>query len=98
MAKKNFATAPKPTGQPSDDQIAAFERGGAGHDTQTSRNTTAGIKTEPTKRLSLDLPQSLHIRFKTVCSATSRKMAKELQTFIEARTAELEDEIGISHK
>ena len=56
------------------------------------------MKCEPTKRLSLDLPQSLHTRFKTVCSATRRKMVNELQAFIESRTEELEKEVGITHK
>ena len=46
----------------------------------------------PTKHLSLDLPQSLHTRFKTACSATRRKMVHELQAFMTARTEELEKE------
>jgi len=53
---------------------------------------------EPTKRLSIDLPASVHMRFKTACSATGRKMVSEIQEFIEHRTAELEDEAGISRK
>ena len=55
-------------------------------------------KTEPTKRLSLDLPQSLHTRFKTACSATSRKMVNEMQALIASRTEELEKEAGVTHK
>jgi hypothetical protein len=101
MAQKNFATAPKLAKQPTDDQIAAFERGGTGHDKHSqraSKPTAAKVKTEPTKRLSLDLPQSLHTRFKTACSATRRKMINELQTFIATRTEELEEEAGITHK
>lgn len=53
---------------------------------------------EPTKRLSLDLPQSMHTRFKTACSATGRKMAVELQQYIELRTSEMETEAGIVRK
>ena len=101
MAQKNFATAPKPAKQPTDEQIAAFERGGTGHDKHHQRASTppvALVKTEPTKRLSLDLPQSLHTRFKTACSATRRKMGNELQTFIATRTEEIEKEAGIAHK
>ena len=102
MAQKNFGTAPKPAKQPTDEQIAAFERGGTGghdkHSQRASKPTAAKAKTEPTKRLSLDLPQSLHTRFKTACSATSRKMVNELQTFIATRTEELEKEAGITHK
>ena len=50
---------------------------------------------EPIKRLSINLPQSLHTRFKTVCSATNRRMVRELLDFIESRTAELEEETGL---
>ena len=101
MVTKNFATAPKPAKHPTDDQIAAFEHGGTGHDTPSQRAGAPAAekaKTEPIKRLSLDLPQSLHTLFKTACSATNRKMVNELQAFIAARTEELEKESGITHK
>ncbi len=98
MSKKTFASAPKPK-QITDDQIAAFERDGAGHDTKST--AASPVRTAPeehTKRLSLDLPISMHTRFKTACSATGRKMVGELQTYIEARTAELEAEAGLTRK
>jgi hypothetical protein len=100
MSKKTFSTAPKPRQQPTDDQILAFERGGAGHDTTQVERPVPKVATtdEATKRLSLDLPASLHTRFKTACSATDRKMVGELQAYIEARTKELEDEAGITRK
>ena len=99
MSKKTFSAAPKPK-QPTDDQILAFEQGGAGHDTTQASSPVAkpAATDEPTKRLSLDLPASLHTRFKTACSATSRKMVGELQDFIKKRTIELEDEAGMNHK
>ena len=99
MSKKTFSAAPKPK-QPTDDQILAFERGGAGHDRTRASLSVAKVTAtdEPTKRLSLDLPASLHTRFKTACSATDRKMVGELQAYIEARTKELEDEAGITRK
>ena len=102
MAQKNFTTAPKPTKQSMEKDIDAFERGGPGHDTatrHTGKPTVAQkVKTEPIKRLSLDLPQSLHTRFKTACSATRRKMGSELRDIIAARTEELEKEAGVVHK
>lgn len=99
MSKKTFSAAPKPKQQPTDDQILAFERGGAGHDTtQAAKPAPKPVVEEATKRLSLDLPASMHTRFKTACSATNRKMVAELQAFIETRTAELEDEAGITRK
>lgn len=99
MSKKTFSAAPKPKQQPTDDQILAFERGGAGHDTTRADKPVAKtMPDEPTKRLSLDLPASLHTRFKTACSATDRKMVGELQAFIEQRTEELEEDAGITRK
>ena len=99
MSKKTFSAAPKPKQQPTDDQILAFERGGAGHDTTRADKPVAKtMPDEPTKRLSLGLLASLHRRFKTACSATDRKMVGELQAFIEQRTQELEDDAGITRK
>jgi len=49
-------------------------------------------KAEPTRRLSIDLPESLHRRFKTACSKTDKKMLAEVTHFIKRRTAELEKE------
>jgi len=40
----------------------------------------------------------MHTRFKTACSATGRKMVAELQAYIAQRTAELEDEAGLTRK
>ena len=100
MSKKTFAAAPKPS-QPTGEEIEAFERNGAGHDRQPAPINPApnvATPTEPTKRLSLDLPASVHTRFKTACSATGRKMVGELQIFIERRITELETEAGITRK
>ncbi len=100
MTKKTFAAAPKPR-QPTAEEIEAFERNGVGHDRQPAPAGPAhGVATpaEPTKRLSLDLPASVHTRFKTACSATGRKMVGELQIFIERRITELETEAGIARK
>jgi hypothetical protein len=92
MPKKTFTAAPKPR-QPTADEIAAYEQSGAGHDQKPETGPA-----EPTKRLSLDLPASVHTRFKTACSATRRKMVSELAELIERRTAELEAEAGITRK
>jgi len=99
MSKKTFSLAPKPRTQTlSEDQIRAYESSGTGHDTREAVKPFPEIATkpaEPTRRLSLDIPQSLHKRFKTACSATDRKMVGELQGYIERRTEELEREAGI---
>jgi hypothetical protein len=102
-SKKSFSTAPKPqTTQPSLETITAFEQGGAGHDAKpivAAINPPVREKKvvqEPSKRISLDLPASLHKRFKTACSATDAKMTAEMLLFIERRTAELEKKAGIT--
>ena len=105
MSKKTFTAAPKPR-QPTADEIDAFERNGTGHDRTPAPAAAASQPAaspearpaEPTKRLSLDLPATAHRRFKTACSATGRKMVSEIHDFIERRTAELEEEAGISRK
>lgn len=92
-ARKSFATAPRPR-QPTDEEISAFERSGTGHDTR-ARATTAR-RSEPTKRLSIDLPASAHQRFKTACVANGLKMVDEVEEFIARRTAELEAKAGLA--
>lgn len=98
MSTKSFKTAPRPSKSPSVDQIAAFEKGGTGTDQASSKSPSSSpaVHGEQTKRLSLDLPASVHTRFKTACSATNRKMVSELASFIESRIVELEKEAGIS--
>jgi hypothetical protein len=82
---KTFAQAPKP--QPlTAEAISAFERGGAGQDTQTHISPKVG-KQEPTRRLSIDLPESWHRRFKTACSKTDKKMLAEVTDFIKRQPA-----------
>lgn len=47
-------------------------------------------------RLTIDLPEPVHTRFKTACAMTKRKMVEEVRAFIERRTAELERQAGRS--
>lgn len=79
--------------------MEAYEKGGAGHDsTPVAPSVVYAAPVEAAKRLSLDLPTSVHTRFKTACSATGRKMVAEIQDFIERRATELEAEAGIARK
>ena len=88
MAKKQFSTAPKPSNQLSQADIEAFEQGGVGQDKRPQNHKTTNVG--KTKRLSIDLPEDTHTRFKVVCSANGLKMTKEVENFILARCAELE--------
>lgn len=47
---------------------------------------------EPIKRLSIDMLESLHRRFQLACIAADKVMADEILDFIERRTAELNKE------
>ena len=83
MARKSFKSAPVKAQQPTDAQIEQYTKGGKGTD-----NTPD----EPTKRLSIDVPESLHTRFKVACAKSQIKMAPEIIAFMERRIAELEGE------
>jgi hypothetical protein len=49
-------------------------------------------KAEPTRRLSIDVPESWHRRFKIACTRADKKMIEEVTEFIKRRTVELERE------
>jgi hypothetical protein len=67
--------------------------GGTGRTTNTGLGvTTKPGKTEPTRRLSIDLPESWHRRFKIACTRADKKMIDEVTEFIKQRTLELENE------
>lgn len=98
MSKKSFAAAPKPKPLASE-QIDAYVHGGAGHDTSTfPEPAVQKRKIGPMKRLSIDVPEEAHRRFKVACAASGKKMAVELTAFIERRTAELEEKAGLTRK
>ena len=61
-----------------------------------SRGIPRNHTSEPVKRLSLNLPESLHTRFRTACSATNRKMMSEIQELVAHRTEELEEQAGLN--
>ncbi|MDD9911112.1 MAG: plasmid partition protein ParG [Ahrensia sp.] len=79
---KSFKTVPKKR-TPSPEQIEAFVTGGTGTDQKAD---------EPVKRVSIDVPESLHTRFKVACAKAKSKMAPEIIAFIERRVTELENE------
>lgn len=89
MATKSFKTAPRPAA-PSAAAIAEFEQKGAGKDTAARPVAPANSnEAEPTARLSLDIPASLHADFKAACAKKRTKMTAEILDFIRQRTAEL---------
>lgn len=43
-----------------------------------------GGETEPLKRLTIDIPSSLHTRIKSQCALRGTKMAEEIRVLLEA--------------
>ena len=86
MSKKNFRKAPSPKNiiGITDDDISAYEKTGIGHDKKphTHISTDEG---EKLSRISVDIPKSLHTKFKTYCCANETTMVFEIQSFIEDR-------------
>jgi hypothetical protein len=54
--------------------------------------TTKEDPAERTRRLSIDLPESWHRRFKIACTKIDKKMIDEVTELIKRRTVELENE------
>ena len=74
-------------------QTHISSKAGTGEPTKVVENEAAeAVRQERTRRLSVDLPESWHRRFKTACSKTDRKMLAEVTAFIKSRTIELENE------
>jgi hypothetical protein len=101
---KSFTQAPKPKPL-TVEVIRAFEREGTGQDNSKpvvapenthipsnvgNGDTTKVVNKEPTSRMSIDIAESLHIRFKVACAKKKKKMQNEIAKFIERRTSELE--------
>lgn len=57
---------------------------------KSAKDEEAAPAPEPIVRLTIDLPEDIHTRFKAACAASRRKMVQEVRLMIEARTAELE--------
>ena len=48
----------------------------------------------PTKRLTVDVPEENHARFKAFCAMHKTKMAEEINAFIQRRITEAEEQEG----
>ena len=48
--------------------------------------------TGPTKRLTVDVPEDNHARFKAFCALHKTKMAEEINGFIQRRISEVEEQ------
>ena len=52
----------------------------------------AAPDTGPTKRLTVDVPEENHARFKAFCAMHKTKMAEEINAFIQRRITEKEEQ------
>ncbi|HNG92017.1 MAG: hypothetical protein K1Y36_29980 [Blastocatellia bacterium] len=68
MSKKvSFTSKPKPVKPSADEWV----------------NIRQGEESEPLKRLTLDIPQSLHAKIKSQCALRGVKMVEEIRTILE---------------
>ncbi len=98
--KKSFKNAPKPTSGQLAPELLAFASGEDVEQPETRRSRVTDARKymvqkmkeerEATSRLSIDLPESLHRRYKAVLASNGLKMRSELVAFIELRVQELE--------
>ena len=91
-AKPKFAGAPKPPDLTAD-QAAHIERG-------RGKDKAPVAASEPMHRMSVDIPNRLHKRFKAACALAELKtsITSEIIAFIERRTAGLEKANQQTHK
>lgn len=89
MAKsfKTAATPTRPAAASEAEKVLRFVT----HGQKAPEAAAQALEQEPTARLSLDIPQSLHTRYKAACARSRLKMAGDITAFIERRTAELEE-------
>lgn len=90
MSKKSFKTAPRPEEKQTAEAIDRFVSSGPGKDSgSVNAETQKAVNDEPTKRLTVDMPRSLHLRFKSLCAQHDMKMNDEIRQFIERRCDEM---------
>jgi hypothetical protein len=90
--KREPTEAGQPGAQQDNTQTHISTKEGTGEPTEVGEPDAEAGRQERTRRLSVDLPESWHRRFKTACSKTDRKMLAEVTAFIKSRTIELENE------
>ena len=102
-SKKSFKNAPKPSGELAPELLAFAE--GKNQPVMSPQKKLAAAKAleymsiksqveaehkEKSSRLSIDLPESMHRRYKAALAANGLKMRSELVEFIADRLEELE--------
>lgn len=91
MTKKSFKAAPTPIA-PQADAIDRFVQSGPGKDSVAGNTQMQkAVNEEPLKRLTIEVPKSLHTRFKALCAQHETKMADEFRAFMERRCQELDN-------
>lgn len=98
MAKKTFASAPKPKNPQLDEAIDGFVKSGPGKDeTKTkaapakaeTRPSAANEEAEPMKKLSVDIPESLKLEYKVLCAQHQLKIRDDIEGLIAKRVKQL---------
>jgi hypothetical protein len=83
MAKKEVRFTKRPATMPAaPDAAEAWINAPRGNDVQPLAVAPA-LPEEPTKRLTLDIPESLHARVKSQCAKRGKKMIDEIRILLE---------------
>ncbi len=81
---KKDLTKPKSKRELSDAVVQQFVEEGMGQDKEIKKEGFKEIRLDiPMSRLTIDLPQELHMEFKIACVKSKKKMNEELRSMIE---------------
>ena len=88
--KKSFKNAPKPPKGELAPELLSFVNGKDYAPGAAKQLENQAAEIEKTSRLSIDLPESLHRRYKSALAANGLKMRPQLVAFIEEQIKDLE--------
>ncbi len=101
MAKKSFKTAPKPSNPQLDKAIDSFVETGPGKDETKVQSAPPAAnappaeqpeQSEPLKKLSVELPESLKHEYKVLCAQHQLKIKDDIEGLIAKRVKQLRAE------
>jgi hypothetical protein len=83
MSKKEVKFTRRPGAAPAPADAAEAWINAPRSPEEAVRPVAAAVTEEPMKRLTIDIPESLHIRVKSQCAKRGTKMADEIRTLLE---------------
>ena len=91
MTKKQIKFGKRPGGATAAPEVAdAWVSAGGGESAEPKPVVATPAVEEPMKRLTIDIPESLHVRVKSQCAKRGAKMADEIRALLEQHFPEAE--------